>query len=358
MKAILKAVFVIIGTTIGAGFASGQEIYLFFNSYGNWGIVGIIVACLLFGILNYQVFRTLQKENINNYAELLTKISHKKVLNQAISIIVSLFLLISFYIMVAGMSAYFEQEFGLPIWLGAIIMAAFCYITLQRGTKGIVMVNSILIPCLILFILYLGLQNLTFSTNYFSGIETNNYSWNWLLSSILYASYNTIILVPILTEIKSYVDSKKKAIIVSLLCIIILSVLGICIFCLLLRNPNVYMFELPMVEVAKDFGRVCKYIYGGVVGVAIFTSAISAGYGFLQNEVAKREFKRGDVEKRQNKYYQKLLLGICIVAPIISNFGFSTLVSRLYPIFGILGLLQMFLIFLLSIEKRSENWYK
>ena len=33
-KDIMKIVFVIIGTMIGAGFASGQEIYLFFFSYG------------------------------------------------------------------------------------------------------------------------------------------------------------------------------------------------------------------------------------------------------------------------------------------------------------------------------------
>lgn len=352
MKSILKAVFVIIGTTIGAGFASGQEIWIFFNQYGNLGIAGMIVACSLFGILIYQVFRTLQKENINNYAELLTKISHKKVFSQVISIIISLFLLISFYIMIAGMSAYFEQEFSLPIWIGAIIMSAFCYITLQRGTKGIVLVNSILIPCLILFILYLGLKNVTFSMNYFqSETVTSNYSWNWLFSGILYASYNTIILVPILTELKAYVNSKKMAMITSLLCTIILSALGICIFCLLLRNSNVYRFELPMVEVAKNFGRACQYIYGGVVAVAIFTSAISAGYGFLQNEVAKKEFKRGDIEKRKSKYYQKLLLGICILAPLVANFGFSNLVSRLYPIFGLLGLFQMVLIGKCAISK-------
>lgn len=31
---ILNITFVIIGTIIGAGFASGQEIYTFFNRYG------------------------------------------------------------------------------------------------------------------------------------------------------------------------------------------------------------------------------------------------------------------------------------------------------------------------------------
>ena len=34
MKKIYKTIFVIIGTIIGAGFASGQEIYIFFNRYG------------------------------------------------------------------------------------------------------------------------------------------------------------------------------------------------------------------------------------------------------------------------------------------------------------------------------------
>ena len=40
-KNIMKIVFVIIGTMIGAGFASGQEIYLFFFSYGLEGVTKI-----------------------------------------------------------------------------------------------------------------------------------------------------------------------------------------------------------------------------------------------------------------------------------------------------------------------------
>ena len=44
MHNILKIVFVIIGTVIGAGFASGQEIYLFFFSYGIKGLIGILIS--------------------------------------------------------------------------------------------------------------------------------------------------------------------------------------------------------------------------------------------------------------------------------------------------------------------------
>ena len=44
MKNISKVSFVIIGTMIGAGFASGQEIYAFFSIYGIKGILGIIIS--------------------------------------------------------------------------------------------------------------------------------------------------------------------------------------------------------------------------------------------------------------------------------------------------------------------------
>ena len=54
MKKILKAVFVIIGTLIGAGFASGQEIYLFFFSYGTKGLIGIIISSGLIGLIIYK----------------------------------------------------------------------------------------------------------------------------------------------------------------------------------------------------------------------------------------------------------------------------------------------------------------
>lgn len=344
MKSILKTIFVIIGTTIGAGFASGQEILLFFNKYGNWGILGILVACSLFGILIYKVFNILEKENIKNYSELLNKISNKKIFNQTISIIISLFLLITFYIMIAGMSSYFKQEFNIPIWLSSIAMSFLCYITLKNKAKGIVIVNTILIPCLILFILYLGLKNLTFSTDHIQFENNNCFSWKWLFSSILYASYNSIILIPILTELKPYINTRKKAIISSLFCTIILTILGTCIFGLLLRKANIYQFELPIIETVKDFGKIYTNIYGIVIIVAIFTSAISAGYSFLQNEVAKKEFIKGNIEKRKKNYYQKLLLIMCIIAPIIAHLGFSNLVAKLYPMFGILGLLQIILI--------------
>ena len=54
MKETLLIVLVIIGSLIGAGFASGQEIYSFFYSYEISGIFGIVITFLLIGILIYK----------------------------------------------------------------------------------------------------------------------------------------------------------------------------------------------------------------------------------------------------------------------------------------------------------------
>lgn len=348
MKSILKVVFVVIGTIIGAGFASGQEIWLFFNQYGNRGLIGLLFSCGLSGLIIYQVFRIAQKENIATYEDLLEKISSKQILNRAISIIVSVFLLISFYIMIAGMSALFHQEFGVPIWTCSSIMAIFSYLVLQRDMKGIMIVNGILIPVLIIFVLYLGTQNLDFTTQYFNikMIESSN-GWKWVWSSILYASYNSITLVPMLMELKPYITSKVKAKKVSMICTTLLVLLGTSLFCLLLRgNQSIYRLELPMIEIVKDFGNIYTYLYMGVVVTAIFTTATSAGYGFLKNQVARKRFLKGNVVKRQKLYYQKILLVICISAPLVANIGFSNLVSKLYPIFGMLGLIQIVFLFM------------
>ena len=50
---IVKAVSVIIGTIIGAGFASGKDIYIFFGQYGNFGIIGALVSASLTGVIIY-----------------------------------------------------------------------------------------------------------------------------------------------------------------------------------------------------------------------------------------------------------------------------------------------------------------
>ena len=187
MRDILKTIFVIIGTMIGAGFASGQEIYLFFNRYGTMGILGLIISCTLAGIIIYKVFQIVKNKKTHTYSEFLETISSNKKINKIMQVMIQGFLLVSFYIMVAGFSAYFNQEFRILIYVPAVIMAILCYITFINDTKGIVYINTILIPFLCSFIYYLGIKNLGFTNTYFennSGISDISTKLTLLCSGI------------------------------------------------------------------------------------------------------------------------------------------------------------------------------
>lgn len=150
---ILKVAFVIIGTLIGAGFASGQEVYTFFFSYGINGILGIIISSLIIGYTIYKTFKIIEKNNIKNYKEFLDFFIKNEKIKELINSIINIFILVSFYIMIAGFGAYLKQEINLNNFIGSSILAILCVILFKTNINGIVKMNEILIPILIAVVL-------------------------------------------------------------------------------------------------------------------------------------------------------------------------------------------------------------
>ena len=106
MYNILKITFVIIGTIIGAGFSSGQEILTFFNYYGIYGLIGLIISLAIIGLIIYKTLKINLEKNINSYQSFIENIMPLKLRDNRIFVftinnIINIFLLISFNIMVA-----------------------------------------------------------------------------------------------------------------------------------------------------------------------------------------------------------------------------------------------------------------
>lgn len=339
MKNINKVVMVIMGTLIGAGFASGREIYLFFFNYGYLGQIGILVSGLMTSIIIYLVLKRVKEKQLLNYSMLLKDINPKsKKINKAIHMIVNCFLLISFYIMIAGFSAYMNQAYGISNYISSLIFVLFCYIVFQKSLQGMMKINSYLVPFLLFLILYLGIKNIPYLMEMETLIQIDTKERGFFISSLLYASYNSIILIPVLVTMKDYINNKQIKII-SFLSGMFMIILSFAIYGLLLKGQFfIKELELPLLEITLEFGKIFQYIYGFVIMVSIFTSAISAGYSFLENV------------SKDKKTYKRNLIIICIVGVFISNIGFSNLLQMLYPLFGILGLIQIGLI---GISKRT-----
>lgn len=307
----------------------GKEIYLFFGIYGINGIIGIIIAQALVGLIIYKTITIAQKHNIKNYSQLIQRINTNNRINEVIKIIINIFLLISFYVMVAGFSAYFVQELGIPNIIGTVIIIILCYIIFMGNIESIIKVNTVLVPILIVFIALLSIKNIDAYSNINGKMIETNIAKS-IYSAIIYSSYNSITLIPIIITLKKHIKNKSQLIKISIICGIILGILAIAVYGIILKvDININQVELPTVYVAGQSGNIYKYLYGLTIILAIFTSAISAGYSILENYVQKP------------KKYKKMAIAICVSAIFVSKIGFSNLVNLLYPVFGLLGIVQI-----------------
>ena len=68
MQKILKISFLYVSALLGAGFATGRELYVYFFSYGAAsGYIGLFAAALLFGYTAYKVSVLAKANNLKTY---------------------------------------------------------------------------------------------------------------------------------------------------------------------------------------------------------------------------------------------------------------------------------------------------
>ncbi len=331
MKKILKAVFVIIGTLIGAGFASGQEIYIFFYQYGVKGIFGIIISSVLLGFVTYKVLSISKENEVTNYKNFLKKFIKQERYLEIFNSIMNIFILITFYIMIAGFGAYFEQQWGIHALIGSILLAIICYFVFLRDVSGLIKVSQYIVPLLMGSLLIIGINVIDFG-NIFEIIHyvPENTSWKWILDSVLYGSYNTILLIPVLIALRNLISNKKEQNMISVLTAVLIILLSFIVFFILAKiDVNIQNLEMPAVYVASKISPIFQYIYGFIILSSILTTSISLGTSLLEN-----------IAHTKKKYKQYAIL-ICISSVLVSNIGFSNLVNLLYPVFGYIGLIQI-----------------
>ena len=334
MIEVISITLVIIGALIGAGFASGQEIFSFFYIYGKNGIYGILIMSILIGIFIYKSLKIIYQKQVYNYNDFLNLFIKNTKIRNVILWIVNVLLLVSFYIMVAGFGAYFEQEIGINRIIGSIVLNLLCVIVFFSNIKGVLKASNLIFTFLIFFIFFIGIKNIV----QIRTIDFYQMKNNWILSMLIYNSYNFILLMPVLISLKKQITKEKNIKKVSILVTIIILILSINIFFLLL-NANIKEIEnqeMPIVYIISNYFNKYKKIYAFIVLASIFTTAISVGIGFLQN-----------ISKNSNSYPQFVLF-MCITSLLMSNIGFSKLLNFIYPVFGYIGILQIVIIFFIN----------
>jgi len=329
---MFKNVFVLIGTFVGAGFASGKEVFNFFTIYSFNGILSIFIFSFLLFILIYKCLNIKTNLNIDSYNEFILYLEKKyKFFNHRFFLfIINIFLASSFYIMIAALSSLFDYQFNIAKFFTITWSIFICFfIFYKKNIKFIYIINSILMPILILFITSLCLFNTNLNNINLTEINNSSNIFTAIFMGLLYLSYNSLLLIPIIFDLK--INEKNNNFILSLIFSLIILLLTFLINLLLLSFYNlIYNLELPILFISNSSIKIFSYLYFFIILSAIFTTMISSGYSFVSNF-------------NKNNFKIKLIIFL-LFAFIFCIFSFSTLINFFYPLFGLIGLAQIFLI--------------
>ena len=168
-KKIINVICIIICTVVGAGFASGKEIYRFFAELGKSGFIGIILSTLFLGIIIFFSLKIITKNKINNNEGLIKIIKAPRIFYYMINV----FLLVSFYVMIAGFCSCFKQELNIPKYIPAVILCMILFAIFTKKSEWLAKINTVIAPILIIIIIYIFIKYGWNKESYI--VENNSY---------------------------------------------------------------------------------------------------------------------------------------------------------------------------------------
>lgn len=348
LSLIIALVATYMGSIIGAGFASGQEILQFFILFGYKGLLGVVVATFFFVYLGATILRLSVQLRTSNYQELLGYLLGPwagKFMD-----LISIFMLVTgLGVMLSGTGAVAKEYLGLPEWIGIGSAVLVIFFVILRGLKGLLSINIILVPvklaavCLIacLALAHKGLpQELPY-------VHYQGVGGHWLIASILYVSFNMIVPLAVLSTMGRSITAKT-----GIWAGIIGGIgLGVAVAMVTLSGlafyPEIINYEIPLLYMASCVSTILKPVFALLIWIAMLTTAIANAHGF-----ASRFAPQG------GKRYRIYGMASCLIVLPLTYFDFSFLVRVLYPLFGYAGLvLFVALLIVPIIRTRKQKIY-
>ncbi|WP_100374321.1 YkvI family membrane protein [Bacillus sp. FJAT-45037] len=316
----LKWMFLIIGTMIGAGYASGRELWEFFGAESG---LAILLFALLFMISATIIMKISYAKRSEHYLPILHELMGKR-LTKLYDVMIVLYLFSTTVIMLAGGGATLEVV-HLPYWLGIVIIGGCVVLLFVWDTKGMTSMNAVIIPVLIICLLgvLIAFQSLQGFPIRFRFDEQHNWP-----AALTFTSLNILPLVAVLAAVGKEIKHKGEIWIASLGSGLVLG--GISFLyneSLLQVAGDIMLYEIPLFAILKHYPYYMVIIMSALLWMAIYTTAAAGVFGLISRV---RGYVKGSA-------WLIALALIALMAPL-TTIGFSTLISILYPLYGVLNL--------------------
>jgi uncharacterized membrane protein YkvI len=290
----------------------------------------------MFIVFGYIIMDLGRKLNSKSHLEII-KYTGGKTLGIIFDAIITFFLFGFLTAMIAGTGALFNQQFNLPSIVGNITMGVLTAITVLTGISGVISSISFVVPFLLVSVIGISVYSIInapphiFTTA--PAVGNSVLITNWLLSAVLYVSYNIILSIAVLGPLGVKAQNKKAIRNGAILGGLGLGLGSIMIFLALSINiTDIARLEVPMIYIAGSISSVLQIAYSIILIAEVYTTAVASLYGFVSRII--------DIEKPSTKV-KAIVIGSMITAVLASQFGFTNLVKYLYPLVGYGGIVLL-----------------
>ena len=322
---------------IGAGFASGREIWQYFGRFGRYGLFSLILVCLLLAFTGCGIMLRIRRTGCTSYQHFTIDIFGAKI-GKFVTLCTAALLFCTFSVMLSGSGTLLSQELHLHYPLGMLVLCAVCFILFLVDIKFIGRLNMILTLPMMIGIVVLGAYSFFYSDHSVlaSFGQLLDFKDHWYISAMIYLSYNLIAVPSVLVQFSGKIKTRRVAIWAGSIGGIFLGICGVCIY-LSSRNPEHLLSSMPALTTASHIGAHFKMYYAIVIYLSITTAAVSCGIGFL---------------KHYCKQIRPLTSAIlCLAGFCVAMFGFGPLVEYVYTICGTIGIVIALVLLIVSAKE-------
>lgn len=348
MKKSIQIGSAFVGLIVGAGFASGQEVMQYFTSFGTWGLLGALVATLLFMFMGYTLAQIGSDLQAGSHKDVIYHIGGRYV-GAILDVLITFFLFGVAVVMFAGSGSTFEQMFGINASTGSIIMAVITLLTLLLNTKKIIGIIASITPYLIAIIFVILIYSIfTMDLSFTEADELartqSSAASNWVLGAFLYVSYNIAAGAALLIVMSGATDNRREAGLGGLLGGLILGVLIILIhFGMFVKVDVVAGLDMPTLALAKEIHPAIGILMAIALLGMMYNTSVGMFYSFTVRFIST-----------DSKMYRPTIIIVALLGFLASLVGFTTLVEKVYSTMGYIGFVLIITAVIAWVRKRDN----
>lgn len=332
MFRVLTIASAFVGVIVGAGFASGQEILQYFTSFGHLGTFAALISTVLFAYLGMILTKIGSRLQTISHREAIYEIS-----GRYLGVLVDIILIFTLFgvgvVMIAGAGSTLEQQFGIPNYIGSLILTALIVLTMMLKVQRVVAVIGSITPFLLLAIVIIAIYSLFTMDTPLSELnpiaqEQKSAVQHWIISGINYASFNIAVGAGMAIVMGAAEKDERIATLGGFFGGLLIGILILLAhFAIFSKIDVVATYDLPLLKIVEDISPTLAVIMAIIIFGMIFNTGAGMFYAFIA-----RFF---DMEN-QTPYLAIVIIGV--LGYIASFIGFTDLVGKFYRLIGYLGL--------------------